>query len=125
MTDSFFTHAVRCSLVDYLDHALLLQLRDGSTIIGSLMTFDQYSNLVLGQCVQRTLHAPDKVYSDKKCGTQIIRGENVVLLGKLKERELKNWKLIAEADVKERQRKWRDEHAGDLLAREPLDEDWA
>ena len=36
-TDSFLAYAVSCSLVDLLDHTLLVQLRDGRKIIGELM----------------------------------------------------------------------------------------
>ena len=37
-SDSFLAYAVSCSLVDLLDQPLLVQLRDGRKLIGTLMS---------------------------------------------------------------------------------------
>jgi hypothetical protein len=74
MSDAFVEHAVRCSLIDYLDKSLMVILRDGKKFVGTLRllhcgplcacltttchcscyrTFDQYSNIVLEETVER------------------------------------------------------------------------
>lgn len=79
MTDSFLRHAVNCSLVDYLDRPLLVILRDQRLLIGQLITFDQYSNIVLNQCRERRILG--NKYAEEDLGLFIIRGENIVMIG--------------------------------------------
>jgi U6 snRNA-associated Sm-like protein LSm1 len=43
------------SLVENLDQRLLVVLRDGRQYIGVLRSFDQFSNIVLEQCVERVV----------------------------------------------------------------------
>ena len=50
-------------------------------------TFDQYSNVVLEGCVERHIQPP--YYADEPVGSQIVRGENIVLMGAVRTRELK------------------------------------
>lgn len=69
------------SLVEDLDKRLLVVLRDGRQYIGVLRSFDQFSNIVLEQCVERV--TVDAVYADVPLGTYVVRGENVVILGDL------------------------------------------
>jgi len=47
--------------------------------IGTLRTFDQYSNIVLEKCKERRVIG--NFYSDIYCGLFIIRGENIVIMG--------------------------------------------
>ncbi|GKY97120.1 hypothetical protein MPSEU_000670400 [Mayamaea pseudoterrestris] len=87
------------SLVEELDQRLLLVLRDGKHIVGTLSTFDQYSNLVLLDAVERRIIMPhpsstppptnnssrnyDYFYTDIDLGgLYCVRGENMVLLGR-------------------------------------------
>ena len=44
------------SIIDQLDSRLLIVLRDGRNIIGTLRSFDQYLNLVLENTVERIFH---------------------------------------------------------------------
>jgi small nuclear ribonucleoprotein (snRNP)-like protein len=44
------------SIVEQLDSRLLILLRDGKNLIGTLRTFDQYLNLVLENCVERVIY---------------------------------------------------------------------
>jgi len=49
--------------------------------MGWLRTFDHFSNVVLENCIER-IYVGD-LYGDVPLGLQIIRGENIVLLGEL------------------------------------------
>lgn len=76
--DPFLAHVVRCSLIDILDHTLLLQLRDGNIYIGIMISFDQFSNIVLNNVIQRKIIGD--IYYDVNIGTMIIKGDNIVLI---------------------------------------------
>eukprot|EP00013_Stygamoeba_regulata_P000908 CAMPEP_0177628230 /NCGR_PEP_ID=MMETSP0447-20121125/20_1 /TAXON_ID=0 /ORGANISM="Stygamoeba regulata, Strain BSH-02190019" /LENGTH=129 /DNA_ID=CAMNT_0019129463 /DNA_START=107 /DNA_END=496 /DNA_ORIENTATION=- len=75
------------NLVDQLDRQLLVVLRDGRTIVGTLRTFDQFANIVLEDPHERVF--ADGKYAELPMGcTFIARGENVALIGELdKKRE--------------------------------------
>ncbi|KAL8424832.1 hypothetical protein Efla_001637 [Eimeria flavescens] len=67
------------SLEEELDKKILVILRDGKKLIGFLRTFDQFGNLMLERCVQRTI--VNTYFSDVYLGVMIIRGENILLFG--------------------------------------------
>ena len=69
------------SLVEQLEKQILVCLRDGTTLIGELRSFDQFGNLVLARTVERKVFGT--TYADKAVGTYILRGENIVLLGEI------------------------------------------
>ena len=69
------------ALVEELDKLLLVQLRDGRKLVGILRSFDQFANLVLERCVERVIVGLQ--YAEVQLGLHVVRGENVVLLGKL------------------------------------------
>lgn len=83
MADAWHLSAV-ASLVESLDARLLVALRDGSNIIGTLRSFDQFANIVLEDAVERVVVGRN--YSDIPLGLYIVRGENVVLMGDWGER---------------------------------------
>ena len=60
---------------------LLLVLRDGRKIIGTMRSFDQFSNIVLEHAEERVVVG--KRFADVPLGLYVIRGENVVLLGQI------------------------------------------
>ena len=60
---------------------MLVQLRDGRKIIGIFRSFDQFSNIVLEEAVERVIVGLR--YADVPLGLYVIRGENVVLLGQI------------------------------------------
>ena len=62
-------------------------LRDGRTLIGYLRSVDQFANLVLHRTIER-IHVNNE-YGDIKRGIFIIRGENVVLLGEIVSKQIK------------------------------------
>ncbi|KAL6757641.1 hypothetical protein V8C86DRAFT_2615734 [Haematococcus lacustris] len=69
------------ALAEELDKRLLIQLRDGRKVLGILRSFDAFANLVVESCVERIIVGEQ--YGDIPLGTQLIRGENVVLLGEV------------------------------------------
>ena len=66
-------------MVDLLGKQILVLLRDGRSLIGELLSFDQYSNIVVSNASERKVLG--NVYYDEPLGLYVIRGENVVLLG--------------------------------------------
>ena len=52
-----------------------------------LRSFDQFSNMVLEEAVERSVHRDSKAgityYSDVPLGVYIVRGESMVMLGQI------------------------------------------
>ena len=69
------------ALVEELDQRVLIQLRDGRKLLGILRSFDQFANLVIEGAVERIIVGDQ--YGDIPMGLHLIRGENVVLFGRL------------------------------------------
>ncbi|XP_052174942.1 sm-like protein LSM1B isoform X1 [Diospyros lotus] len=69
------------SLASYLDKKLLVLLRDGRKLLGTLRSFDQFANAVLEGACERVIVGD--LYCDIPLGLYVIRGENVVLIGEL------------------------------------------
>ncbi|KAL4333013.1 hypothetical protein GQ457_07G030890 [Hibiscus cannabinus] len=69
------------SLASYLDRKLLVLLRDGRKLMGTLRSFDQFANAVLEGACERVIVGD--LYCDIPLGLYVIRGENVVLIGEL------------------------------------------
>lgn len=77
-----------------------MQLRDGKKIIGILRSFDQFANLVLEGAVERIIVGEQ--YGDIPLGLNVVRGENVVLLGEIDETRPEvppNFKRVSEAEI--------------------------
>jgi U6 snRNA-associated Sm-like protein LSm1 len=83
MTNDSWTLSAVASLVEELDKKLLVMHRDGSKILGTLRSFDQFANIVLQDAVERIIVGSS--YSDIPLGLYIVRGENVVLMGEVDE----------------------------------------
>eukprot|EP00468_Gymnochlora_sp_CCMP2014_P010069 CAMPEP_0167751128 /NCGR_PEP_ID=MMETSP0110_2-20121227/6385_1 /TAXON_ID=629695 /ORGANISM="Gymnochlora sp., Strain CCMP2014" /LENGTH=127 /DNA_ID=CAMNT_0007636547 /DNA_START=33 /DNA_END=416 /DNA_ORIENTATION=+ len=81
-TDPAVEQAIRSSLMSFLDKRLLIILRDGAHLIGTLRTYDQYNNIVLTDCSERDV-AGEKYVDEKQEGLYVIRGENIVLFGEI------------------------------------------
>ncbi|XP_044495479.1 uncharacterized protein LOC123218249 isoform X2 [Mangifera indica] len=58
---------------------LLVLLRDGRKLMGTLCSFDQFANAVLESACERVIVGD--LYCDIPLGLYVIRGENVVLIG--------------------------------------------
>jgi len=78
-------------LVEEVDKKLMVVLRDGRKLLGTLRSFDQFANIVLEGATERIYL--EKTYGEKYMGLYLIRGENVVLVGEIddeKEQQLAN-----------------------------------
>ena len=71
------------SLCESLDKSVMLVLRDGKVLIGTLTSYDQYGSIVLSNSKER-LVAQNK-FADVDMGLYMIRGENIMLLGEVDE----------------------------------------
>ena len=78
---SYVKHSVKASLVEYLDKYIMIILRDGTTYIGELRTFDQFTNVVLEDSWIKH-YINDFVY-ESYIGTLLIRGDNVVFFAEI------------------------------------------
>lgn len=60
---------------------------DGRTLLGTLLSTDQLTNLVLSQTVERIIRTPDdpEPSSEIEHGLYLIRGDNVVICGEVDE----------------------------------------
>eukprot|EP00586_Coscinodiscus_wailesii_P019386 CAMPEP_0172501872 /NCGR_PEP_ID=MMETSP1066-20121228/154673_1 /TAXON_ID=671091 /ORGANISM="Coscinodiscus wailesii, Strain CCMP2513" /LENGTH=118 /DNA_ID=CAMNT_0013276911 /DNA_START=265 /DNA_END=618 /DNA_ORIENTATION=+ len=70
------------SLIEQLDKRLLIVLRDGRHLIGILRSFDQFSNFILEDTLERKI-LEGGVYAEVALGLFLIRGDSVVLLGEV------------------------------------------
>jgi U6 snRNA-associated Sm-like protein LSm1 len=69
------------ALIEELDQKVMVQLGDGKKIIGILRSIDVHGNFVMEHTVQR--HSCNRLYHDEPRGLELIRGENVVLTGRI------------------------------------------
>jgi len=69
------------SLVEHLDCKVLAVLRDGKHLVGILRSFDQFSNIILENTVERRNVGNQCI--DIPLGLFILRGDNIVLLGSI------------------------------------------
>ncbi|KAG8463341.1 hypothetical protein KFE25_004852 [Diacronema lutheri] len=95
MSQGFFPGTA--SLVEDIDKRLLVVLRDGRKIIGTLRSFDQFSNIVLETTVERIIVSGQ--FADLPLGLYVVRGENIVLLGPVDEEKEANLQQLERVDV--------------------------
>lgn len=85
----------------FLDKKVLVLMRDGKYFYGTFRSFDQFNNITLEHAAERVFF--EDMFSDKRIGLHVIRGENIVLIGCPKPvlRPLKkvNWEHIQERIV--------------------------
>ncbi|KAL7522516.1 hypothetical protein ACHAWX_007212 [Stephanocyclus meneghinianus] len=86
------------SLVEQLDQRLLVVLRDGRHLVGTLRSFDQFGNMVLDDTSERRIllwkgkngeesESTICYQTDIQLGLYILRGDVVVLMGEVEEEE--------------------------------------
>ncbi len=72
---------------------MLVVLRDGRHLVGTLRTFDQFSNMVMEDTSERRILVVTKedeticYQTDIKLGLYIVRGDSVVLMGEVEDDE--------------------------------------
>ncbi|CAI5716794.1 unnamed protein product [Hyaloperonospora brassicae] len=108
------------SLFQQLDKQVLMVLRDGRHLVGYLRSFDQYSNIILEDTFER--HVADGLFCDIELGLNIIRGDNIVLVGELdsdKERAQPHLKRVELEKVLEAEERLNEQ--GDASVRQQWD----
>ncbi|GFE55512.1 N-alpha-acetyltransferase auxiliary subunit-like [Babesia ovis] len=70
------------SLEQFIECQVCVVTVDGRVFIGALKGFDQVTNLVLYNCVERVFRkgAP---YEDLPLGIYLLRGDNIALVGEM------------------------------------------
>ncbi|CAI7673733.1 hypothetical protein N7533_009549 [Penicillium manginii] len=76
------------SLERYIDKKVLILTVDGRTLLGTLLSTDQMTNLVLTETVERIIRTSDddEPSSQVEHGLYLIRGDNVVVCGEVDEK---------------------------------------
>ena len=69
------------SLAGALDKTLLLVLRDGKLLLGSLASYDQFGSIILEGARERV--CAGGVFADVPVGLLLIRGENIAVIGEI------------------------------------------
>ncbi|KAG8692556.1 hypothetical protein FRC08_009693 [Ceratobasidium sp. 394] len=70
------------SLQGYVDRKVLLVLQDGRAIVGTLAGFDQRSNVVLSDSVER-IYSMEEGVEEVPLGLYLVKGDMIVLIGEL------------------------------------------
>jgi hypothetical protein len=78
---------------------------------------------VLHQCSERHIVPP--FYADEMLGTHILRGENIVLMGTLRTRELKGMQATSVDDIKRRMEEEKKKGGGEEMRIKEEDDDFA
>jgi U6 snRNA-associated Sm-like protein LSm1 len=88
------------SLAEELDKTLMIQLRDRRILIGTMRSFDQFANIVLENARERIIVGSQ--FGEVQLGLYIVRGENVVLFGELKEDDhiARTMQQVSEDEIK-------------------------
>ena len=98
------------ALIEELDHKQLVVLRDGRKIVGLFRSCDQFANLVLQNPYERIIVG--KQYCDLPLGAiYLVRGENVVLMGRIDEgKEIPaTLQLVSPAEIRKAQQAEKEE----------------
>ncbi|KAJ5682401.1 hypothetical protein N7462_005566 [Penicillium macrosclerotiorum] len=76
------------SLNPYINKKVLILTVDGRTLLGTLLSTDQLTNIVLSDTVERIIRTPedDEPSSQIEHGLYLIRGDNVVVCGEVDEK---------------------------------------
>ncbi|KAH6719032.1 hypothetical protein DL95DRAFT_385477 [Leptodontidium sp. 2 PMI_412] len=71
------------SLQGYVNKKVLVLTSDSRTLVGTLLSYDQMTNLVLSQTIERIIRPPDdpEPSSEVPHGLYLVRGDNVVVVG--------------------------------------------
>ncbi|KAH9904179.1 like-Sm domain-containing protein [Xylariomycetidae sp. FL2044] len=82
----------------YVNKKVLIITADSRTLLGNLLSFDQTSNVVLGQTIERVIRPPDdpEPSSEIPLGLYLVRGDNVCVVGLVDEEldESINWQQV-------------------------------
>lgn len=62
----------------YLEQEVIVVLRDGRYLYGSMKSFDQFNSIALDQVLERIFHG--NKYAEKRHELFLIRGENISMI---------------------------------------------
>ncbi|OTB02520.1 hypothetical protein M426DRAFT_13491 [Hypoxylon sp. CI-4A] len=86
------------NLASYINKKVLVITADSRTLVGTLLSCDQTTNLVLSQTVERVIRTPDDAEpsTEVPLGLYLIRGDNVCVVGLVDEPldESINWQEV-------------------------------
>jgi U6 snRNA-associated Sm-like protein LSm1 len=86
------------SLLEQLDKPVMIILRDGRHLVGTLRSFDQFLNLIVEDTCERVLLKGK--YCDVPLGLYIVRGDTIVLVGEI-ERGLEELESVPPEQITE------------------------
>ncbi|EAN31155.1 LSM domain protein [Theileria parva strain Muguga] len=69
-------------LEQFIECSVFVISVDGRVFVGVLKGFDQLTNLVLYNCLERVYH-PDAPVEELELGIYLLRGDNIVLVGEV------------------------------------------
>ncbi|KAH9444084.1 hypothetical protein MJO28_013574 [Puccinia striiformis f. sp. tritici] len=69
-------------IADYLDKRVLIITQDGRTITGELKGFDQTTNIILSDSIER-VYSSDEPMEEVPLGLYIVRGDHISVIGEL------------------------------------------
>lgn len=69
-------------LVAFLNKRVTVITNDGRVVTGKLLGFDQVSNLVMGDCVERIFSSTRGTESLER-GVHVLRGDNIAVVGEV------------------------------------------
>ncbi|KAK2722803.1 U6 snRNA-associated Sm-like protein LSm8 isoform X2 [Artemia franciscana] len=72
------------TLETYLNHIVSVITSDGRNFVGTLKGFDQTINVVLEETHER-VYNPNQGVEQVPLGLQLLRGDNIVLIGEIDE----------------------------------------
>lgn len=82
----------------FLDKKVVVHMRDGKYLYGIFRSFDQFSNITLENATERIFF--ENMFSERKVGLHIIRGESIVFIGiprlDLSRFRKVDWDIVAE-----------------------------
>ncbi|RQM08306.1 hypothetical protein DH86_00003802 [Scytalidium sp. 3C] len=91
------------SLQNYVNKKVLVLTSDSRTLVGTLLSCDQMTNLVLSDTHERIIRPPDdpEPSSEITHGLYLIRGDNVAMVGLVDEQldESINWTEVRGAVI--------------------------
>eukprot|EP00020_Sapocribrum_chincoteaguense_P002475 CAMPEP_0170741362 /NCGR_PEP_ID=MMETSP0437-20130122/6177_1 /TAXON_ID=0 /ORGANISM="Sexangularia sp." /LENGTH=128 /DNA_ID=CAMNT_0011079925 /DNA_START=66 /DNA_END=452 /DNA_ORIENTATION=- len=75
------------SLIGDVDGPVMIATKEGGSLlgrvfVGTLRSFDQFSNVILENAVERIYWGESKEYGETARGTMIIRGESISLVAR-------------------------------------------
>ena len=71
------------SLQQYINRKILVLTADGRTLVGTLLSCDQVTNIVLSDTVERIIRPQDdpEPSSSVEHGLYLVRGDNITICG--------------------------------------------